>query len=91
MFEKFAEIISTSRSIKHFDLRDKGVKMDASQTLKLLTALHDSNSLENLQTLHLGHYDSQKIKEIAYCVLSGEGSRDLLWDIVQKARNLQHL
>ena len=86
VFEKIIEIINTSQSIKHLDLRYK-VKLDASQSLQLLTALHDSNAAANLQTLRLIG-DDWRHKEID---LSGDGACELLWAILQKAHNLSYL
>ena len=57
VFEKIIEIIKTAPSIKHLDLRDTDVEMDEDQTLKVLTALNESNAAANLHTLHLGHFD----------------------------------
>ena len=92
MFGEIIEIIGTYKSIKHLDLRNKGINMDTSQTLRVLAALNDSNAAANLHTLHLGHSEYEGgWKSIDYCDLSGEGASALLWAILQKAHNLKHL
>ena len=56
----------------------------------MLSALHDSNAAVSLHTLNLRHCDPRgKITD--YCDLSGEGSSDLLWAILQKAHNLRQI
>ena len=72
-------------------MREKdNVSMNADQTLKVLTAINDSNVPANLQTIYLKHFDEDR-EPIKYCELSGEGAYDLLWSILQKAHNLVNL
>ena len=82
MFEKFVEVINSAPMIKHFDMRNKDVKMKADQTLKVLTAINNSNIVANLETIHLGHFDEKKHECIKYCDLSDKESREMLWRIL---------
>ena len=84
--QKLVEFFSSCRSIKHFDVRDSGVRMFSEAMLKMLTALHDSNTAVNLHTLHLGDsgYYQCSFGRDAECNKS-------MWALLQNAHNLTHL